>query len=47
MALIASVLILYLPETICSKLPDTLSEADQIGTKQKESTIERAEPSSN
>lgn len=31
MALIASILILKLPETLKRKLPDTLSEAEQIG----------------
>lgn len=38
MALIASVLILNLPETLHRKLPDTLSEAEEIGMKPCHST---------
>lgn len=38
MALIASVLILNLPETLHRKLPDTLLEAEQIGMKSSNST---------
>lgn len=38
MALLASILILNLPETLHKKLPDTLSEAEEIGMKPSHST---------
>lgn len=38
MSLLASILILRLPETLKRKLPDTLSEAEQIGRESDDET---------
>lgn len=38
MSLIASILILKLPETLKRKLPDTLSEAERIGRESLDET---------